>query len=137
MKKLLFLLLVVGVVAFVGRSFLLSDAPQDAPGNPAGDRAAAGRTPPTYIASVTPQEVAEGTVYAVRPTRAGRLADRAALDIAWEQAVTQGVPDRAGLRQQFLCHPMSVVARAKPTWDLESWRPTVGGIRTMIQACNP
>lgn len=135
-KKLLFLLLVIGVVASVGRVLLWSDGPATGPNNADG-RAKAGGSTPTYIRSVTPQQVAEGTVYAVRPTRAGRLADRGALDVAWTQAVARGVPNRDGLRQQFLCHPLSVVARAKPTWDLETWRPTVGGVRTMLQACNP
>ncbi len=136
MKKLLFLILVVGVVALVGRGFLVSDTP--APGGAdADDRAQTQRSTRAFIASVTPEVVPEGTVYHVRPTRAGRLADRAELDLAWTQAVSRGVPDRTGLRQQFLCHPLSVVARAKPTWDLESWRPVVGGMRTMLQACNP
>lgn len=136
MRKLLFLILVVGVVALVGRGFILSDTP--APGSPeAEDRARTRSSDVTFIASVTPEAVSEGTVYHVRPTRAGRLADRAELDLAWTQAVARGVPDRAGLRQQFLCHPLSVVARAKPTWDLETWRPAVGGLRTMVQACNP
>ncbi len=136
MKKLLFLILLVGVVALVGRGFLVSDTPAPR-GADADDRAKTQRSTPAFIASVTPEVVPEGTVYHVRPTRAGRLADRAELDLAWTQAVSRGVPDRAGLRQQFLCHPLSVVARAKPTWDLESWRPVVGGMRTMLQACNP
>lgn len=90
-----------------------------------------------YIAQVTTHEEAEGLVYQVRPTRAGRAASRDELDIAWKQAVRKGVPDRRGLRQQFLCHPLSVVARTKPTWDLETYRPTVGLVRTMLAGCNP
>jgi hypothetical protein len=91
-----------------------------------------------YIANVQVLRVSAGTVYRVRPTRAGRLATPQALRTqAWRQAVRQGVPDRNGLQHQFLCHPYSIIARTKPTWDLESWRPTVGLTRTMLAACNP
>lgn len=131
MRKLLLVALVlVGLVAG-GRAALDSMV---APGS-----AAEGpdRAPREFILLVTPERTAEGTVYHVRPTRAGRLAGRPQLDTAWRQAVSRGVPDRANLRQQFLCHPLSMVARAKPTWDLEAWRPAVGGLRTMFAACNP
>ena len=90
-----------------------------------------------YIRSVTSQRFAEGVVFNVHPTRAGRVAVGDALDDAWREAVAKGVPDRAGLRQQFMCHPVSVVARAKQSWDLETWRPTVGLLRTMLNGCNP
>lgn len=90
-----------------------------------------------YISSVTVTDTSFGPVYQVRPTRAGRIAGNPELRIAWRQAVAAGVPDRRGLHRQFLCHPMSIVARAKPTWDLESWRPTVGMVDTMLAACNP
>ncbi len=134
MRKVLILLLFAGIVATVGRTLLVSTPPTEAAsGRTAPHRA--DRTP--YILTVSPAAVPEGTVYHVRPTRAGRLADRSELDTAWQQAVARGVPDRANLRQQFLCHPLSLVARAKPTWDLETWRPAVGGLRTMLAACNP
>ena len=93
--------------------------------------------PPVYIASISEVEEMEGLVYRVRPTKAGRLADWEGMQQAWRQAVRQGVPDRAHLRQQFLCHPLSIVGRGKPTWDLEVWRPEVGLERTMLAACNP
>ncbi len=92
---------------------------------------------PVYIASISEIQEMEGLVYRVRPTRAGRLADWEGTQQAWRQAVQQGVPDRAHLRQQFLCHPLSIVGRGKPTWDLEVWRPEVGLERTMLAACNP
>lgn len=90
-----------------------------------------------YIVSVTTSIENGATRYHVRPTRAGRAALGDQLDTAWDQAVGRGVPDLAGLRQQFMCHPLSFVARGKRSWDLESWRPTVGLKRTMLELCNP
>ena len=92
---------------------------------------------PNYIASVTTSIENGVTRYHVRPTRAGRVALGDQLDQAWDQAVGLGVPDVAGLRQQFMCHPLSFVARGKRSWDLESWRPTVGLQQTMVALCNP
>ena len=144
MKRLLLLVLVVAVVALFARTYVVADsgpgdrAQQSGKANTGQDPGSGRQDPRTFIASVVVDEAPDGTtVYHVRPTRAGRLADRSALDIAWTQAMAKGVPDRANLRQQFLCHPLSVIARAKPTWDLESWRPTVGGVRTILAACNP
>lgn len=137
MRKVLFAVLVVLAVALAGRAFATLDTPPTTSPRDQRDDRTVEPTDTAFIAWVHPESVAEGTVFHVRPTRAGRLADRAELDLAWEQAVDQGVPNRATLRHQFLCHPLSVVARAKPTWDLESWRPDVGGLRTMLLACNP
>lgn len=130
MRKLLLLALVLVAVVMGGRAVL------DSMSEP-GAAAESQRKPRQFVLLVTPEATPEGTVYHVRPTRAGRLAGRPQLDTAWRQAVSRGVPDRANLRQQFLCHPLSLVARAKPTWDLEAWRPAVGGVRTMLAACNP
>ncbi|MDP4013793.1 MAG: DUF2599 domain-containing protein [Candidatus Nanopelagicales bacterium] len=94
-------------------------------------------SPPVMIRSVTVTSTSEGVRYIVTPTRAGRLATSDSLGSAWQQAVAKGVPERPGLRQQFMCHPLSIVARAKPTWDLEDWRPTVGLTKTMLAGCNP
>lgn len=92
---------------------------------------------PKLIASVRITTENGTPRYHVRPTRAGRKAVGNWLDEAWKQAVRKGVPDRSGLRQQFMCHPLSIVARGKSTWDLESWRPTVGLGNTMLAGCNP
>ncbi|MFN8124956.1 MAG: DUF2599 domain-containing protein [Candidatus Nanopelagicales bacterium] len=130
--KLLALLGIVGLAVYLSVATRAMDA------MPRGDAEVRSAAPHrTYIADVTAEQVPEGSVYHVRPTRSGRLADRDELSVAWRQAVHRGVPDQAGLRQQFLCHPLSVIARAKPTWDLETWRPTVGALRTMMAACNP
>lgn len=129
---------VVILLGIVGLAVYLALATRTIDLSPTGEAGASTATKQRdYIADVTAEEVPEGTVYHLRPTRAGRLADRDELSVAWRQAVRRGVPDQPGLRQQFLCHPMSVIARAKPTWDIETWRPTVGTIRTMVAACNP
>ena len=91
----------------------------------------------SYIASVSEVWENSGLVYRVRPTQAGRLADWSGIQQAWKQAVRNGVPNRPHLRQQFLCHPLSIVARGKSSWDLEAWRPEVGLQQTMLAACNP
>ncbi|MCB0918749.1 MAG: DUF2599 domain-containing protein [Actinobacteria bacterium] len=90
-----------------------------------------------FVARVTPETGYGGTIYHVRPTRAGRTMVGDQIEVAWSQAVAKGVPDTRSMYNQFKCHPLSVVARAKPTWDLESWRPNVGLTQTMLRACNP
>lgn len=39
-----------------------------------------------------------------------------------------------GLRHQLICHLM--VARDKPEWNLEPWRPDVGLTKTVAAGCN-
>lgn len=138
-RLLIFGAMVVG--GWFGWSHFAAD-PTDAPGasqtarqqQPAEGPA---ERPVEYIASVQKVWDGPGEVYRVRPTKAGRAAGLEELRIAWRQAVRRGVPDRAGLRDQFLCHPLSIIARGKPTWDLETWRPNVGLSRTMLSGCNP
>lgn len=127
-----------GVTGIAGIPFVGSAS------NPASSNDVPGSTATTgpngdiqMIRSVTVSAMAEGTRYLVAPTRTGRLAGGESLNLAWRQTVAQGVPNRPGLKQQFLCHPLSVVARAKSTWNLEDWRPTVGLTRTMLAGCNP
>ncbi|MGJ7562067.1 DUF2599 domain-containing protein [Brevibacterium casei] len=43
----------------------------------------------------------------------------------------------AGLKQQYVCHPMSKVARVKSTWNIEAWRPTAGLVKTAAALCKP
>lgn len=111
-------------------------------GSSSGRAGAGGSAPsstqvPKYIASVTTSIENGVTRYHVRPTRAGRAILGDEVDQAWDQTVGLGVPNQAGLRQQFMCHPLSFIARGKRSWDLESWRPTVGLKRTMLAFCNP
>jgi hypothetical protein len=128
----------VAVVAWFGYQQFVAPA-EDSPAPTAREAQAGGNAPQSkrLIARVDRVRTVEGIEYRVRPTRAGRLIRGDGLTAAWRQAVRAGVPDRQGLQQQFLCHPLSVVARGKPTWDLETWRPTVGLTRTMLAGCNP
>jgi hypothetical protein len=153
--KILAVILLLGALALgVGVAANLIDVPEpvqraadqvlgtpDVPGadhpsqNPAASPSATAI--PKLIASVKVTTENGTPRYHVRPTRAGRVAVGDGLDEAWNQAVAKGVPNRSGLRQQFLCHPLSIIARTKSTWDLESWRPTVGLQNTMLSGCNP
>ena len=143
MRKLLFigvlaLAVLAGIFAYDayreqrGPAISITEINQDS--DPGQQKAAAATV---YIRSVTVVTYDEGIAYHVRPTRAGRLAIGEDLDLAWVEAVNKGVPDKSGLRQQFMCHPLSIVARAKSSWDLETWRPSVGLVRTMLNGCNP
>ena len=144
--KFLFALLVVGALAFGGAAALgvvplptpLEQAKEQALGTP--ETATQGADSPqakNYIASVNISYENGVERYHVRPSRAGRAAVGDELDIAWRQAVDLGVADRANLEHQFRCHPLSIIARAKSSWDLETWRPNVGLSRTMLAGCNP
>lgn len=138
-------LLAVGVIAggaWYGYSLLSSDAVDGAPtsrsaGAPTESPRGARQPTVQFIARVDRAWDGDGEVFRVRPTRRGRLVGPDDLRTAWRQAVAAGVPDRQGLRHQFYCHPLSIIARGKPTWDLEVWRPAVGLSRTMLSACNP
>ena len=55
----------------------------------------------------------------------------------WPEAVRKGVAARTGLREEYLCHPLSQVARVRPAWNLDTWRPTVGLTATVAAACSP
>jgi hypothetical protein len=121
----------------LGVGEVTGDGSADSSGDGSGGSESSSSGQRKYIASVATSVENGTTRYHVRPAGAGRAALGDQLDLAWDQAVGLGVPDRAGLRQQFLCHPLSFVARAKPTWDLESWRPTVGLKRTILALCNP
>ena len=93
--------------------------------------------PRRYVAKVSVVRETSGLTYRVTPTRDGRLVPEAALNEMWQQVTRRGVPDQANLRQQFRCHPLSMLARLKTSWDLESWRPAVGLANTMLAGCNP
>nr|BFF07137.1 hypothetical protein GCM10023233_21060 [Brevibacterium otitidis] len=77
--------------------------------------------------------------YMISPTKVGRFAPSAVHATAgWNEAKRKGVNrPTQGLKEQYVCHPMSKVARLKSTWNIESWRPTVGLPRTLAAACNP
>ncbi len=137
MVKVVIAAAILAVAGYLGFSAVTSQSILGMQGSSRAERTPDNPVNRDFIASVTVEQDYSGTTYRVRPTRAGRMASNSELDIAWRQAVRAGVPDRKGLRRQFLCHPMSIVARAKPTWDLESWRPTVGMVDMMLAGCNP
>ncbi|RBY95320.1 hypothetical protein DQ237_14715 [Blastococcus sp. TF02-8] len=92
----------------------------------------------SIISSVSRVNNREGLTYAVRPTVFGRAAaEWIHASYGWSEAVSKGVPSRQGLKEQYVCHPMSQVARVKSSWNLDTWRPTVGLMRTLAAACNP
>lgn len=89
------------------------------------------------VKSVTRVSSPSGIIYQVVPTAYGRFMPEIAIPSGWNEAVKKGVPNRQGLKEQYYCHPLSYVARAKSSWNLDTWRPTVGLARTMTALCNP
>ncbi|GIG41719.1 DUF2599 domain-containing protein [Cellulomonas phragmiteti] len=89
------------------------------------------------IKSVVKTSSTQGTIYKVTPTAYGRVATELALWATWTESVSKGVPNRQNLQEQLICHPMSYVARVKSTWNLDTWRPTVGLAKTIAASCNP
>ena len=77
--------------------------------------------------------------YKITPTKLGRATPSGIHATAgWSEAIAKGVDKPTeGLHQQYVCHPISKVARFKDTWNIEAWRPTVGLPKTIAQACNP
>lgn len=90
------------------------------------------------IDRVVKVKVSQGTVWKVYPTLLGRTASwNAHLFFGWNDVKGMGVPDWRKLKDQYLCHPDSQVARVKSSWNLDSWRPDVGYVRTLLALCNP
>lgn len=79
----------------------------------------------------------------VRPTLYGRNHAAQGADVALREAIIAAHPTpltitssiHHSLLEQLRCHAM--FAAAKPTWDLETWRPDVGFTRTVLAECNP
>ena len=109
----------------------------DNAGEPDNDRSTSPEQRRRYVAKVSVVREGSGLTYRVTPTRQGRLVPETAMKAMWRQAVRLGVPNQPNLRQQFRCHPLSMIARFKPSWDLELWRPRVGLRNTMLAGCNP
>lgn len=92
----------------------------------------------TIISSVTRVNTSSGVSYRVVPTGWGRaFNDYIHARYGWPEAVSKGVPARQGLYEQYVCHPLSGLARVKSSWNLDTWRPTVGLARTVAKLCNP
>lgn len=92
----------------------------------------------TVVKSVTKASDPKGTIYRVKPTTFGRYAPLIAhVTVGWAEAKGKGVPNRTNLYEQYICHPDSIKARTKSTWNLDTWRPQVGPARTLLAGCNP
>ena len=82
----------------------------------------------------------QGAQLQVFPTAAGRTAPGADSTRAWAEILADApTADTPGMREQFLCHWTfaRVVDPAKPSWNLEPWRPAVGYAATVAASCNP
>ena len=62
--------------------------------------------------------------------------DEATIAAAWGSIVRRHPDvDRPGMRDQYACHV--AFAPTKDAFYLEPWRPAVGYVRTVAEACNP
>ncbi|WP_040778107.1 DUF2599 domain-containing protein [Nocardia pneumoniae] len=90
---------------------------------------------------VTWTETIDGPRLLVFPTQAGRQTTFPGSDErAWQEVLTLSADaDAPGMRDQFLCHWAwaRLVQPAKPSWNLEPWRPAVGYPATVEARCNP
>lgn len=86
-------------------------------------------------------QAVDGPRLLVHPSNAGRRTTFPGSDErAWREILTASPDaDTPGMRDQFVCHWVwaRLVARDKPTWNLEPWRPNVGYDATVEAACNP
>lgn len=90
---------------------------------------------------VTWTETIDGPRLLVVPTQAGRQTTFPGSDErAWQEVLALAADaDAPGMRDQFLCHWAwaRLVQPAKPSWNLEPWRPAVGYPATVEARCNP
>ncbi len=96
---------------------------------------------PAYIASVRWVRDTRGRSLHVVPTAAGRVTkDDGAQGDAWREVVRRA-PDAATatMRAQFDCHWQyaRLAQPAKPSWNLETWRPVVSAQAMFDARCNP
>lgn len=77
--------------------------------------------------------------WTITPTKLGRDAPLSLLESdGWAQArQLGGIPESASLKNQFVCHPASLVARSKATWNIEAARDASSLSATMAAGCNP
>ncbi|MEL4356943.1 MULTISPECIES: DUF2599 domain-containing protein [unclassified Luteococcus] len=91
------------------------------------------------ISSVTTQTWQGQPRWLIAPTDLGRTVPLSILtDEGWAQARTRGdIPDTASLKNQFICHPASGIARTKDSWNIEAARDATNLTATMAAGCNP
>jgi hypothetical protein len=95
------------------------------------------------VATASWMQTSQGFRLRVRPTLYGRNHASQGPDVALREAIVAARPTpltlsssiRRSLLNQLRCH--AVFAAAKPTWDLETWRPDVGFTKTVLAECNP
>lgn len=96
---------------------------------------------PPFIDHVNWTQTSIGPSLQVFPTPAGRsTVDDAAMRLAWRE-VLQFTPsaDTPTMKAQFDCHWNFARAfePAKPSWNLEPWRPVVSDDEMIATRCNP
>ena len=93
------------------------------------------------VARVQWTTTSKGRQLQVFPTTAGRTdVFPTAARRAWAEILAHAPnAGTAGMYDQFLCHWnfARVVEPAKPSWNLEPWRPAVGYSATVAALCNP
>jgi hypothetical protein len=95
------------------------------------------------VASAFWSRPAAGYRLHVHPTLLGRTAADRFPSRALAQSLRLAGPTplsltgsiRTSLRNQLRCH--AEFAPHKPVWHLESWRPAVSYLSTVLHACNP
>ena len=90
---------------------------------------------PKYISKV----VWDGQTLRVYPTLSGRRAINLGR-LAWSQVIALApTANKSNMRDQFLCHWyfVRVAQNYKASWNLDSGRPDVGFLLTVVHSCNP
>lgn len=77
--------------------------------------------------------------FSITPTSCARRTPPEATPYLWDELTRDYSNSRYwknthGLRHQLICH--LVIARDKPQWNLEPWRPDVGYEKTLEGGCN-
>jgi len=96
---------------------------------------------PPFIARVQWVRGSGGRSLHIVPTASGRSAQGAADDDeAWSEVLRLAPDtDQPGMRAQFDCHWTfaRLVQPAKPSWNIEPWRPVVSESQMVDARCNP
>jgi hypothetical protein len=138
-----------GVVAVLAhhRGGVSATVPPTVSPSPSPSASATPRPSPTsapgLVASARWFPDGSGFQLRVRPAPAGRRSAAEAPGRALAEALTAARPTpltltrsvRQSLTNQLRCH--ANFAPRKPTWDLETWRPNVGYVQTVLALCNP
>lgn len=124
-----------GVLTLVPATGAAAQTPAPAP---AAAESAAVRS---YIFNATWITFEAGLRLQVKPTDYGRNNARFNVDTAWNQVLAKAgrrpltSAQYSSLYKQFRCH--TEIARYKPYWNLESWRPNVSYAAVKAAFCNP